>query len=238
MSCNGAAIGSHDERLGGDMKNLYEAIVVGDAQESRSVIERKLGEGVEPLALVNEAMIPAMAEVGRKFEVNEYFVPQLLRSARAMKTGMGMLRPLLVAGGTRSLGRVVIGTVAGDVHDIGKHLVAAMLEGGGFEVFDLGTSVSAEQFIAAAAKYQAQIVGLSALLTTTMYAIKTTIEAMQAAGIRQRIKVLVGGAPITRQFAQEVGADGFSNGASGAIVAAKLVLGLPATRVAGVYVKE
>jgi len=148
------------------------------------------------------------------------------------------LRPLLVANGTRALGRVVIGTVAGDVHDIGKHLVAAMLEGAGFEVFDLGTSVSAEEFILAAEKHQAQIVGLSALLTTTMYAIKTTIEAMDARGLRQRIKVLVGGAPVTREFAKEIGADGFSNGASGAIVAAKLVLGIPTTRMPGVYVKE
>jgi 5-methyltetrahydrofolate--homocysteine methyltransferase len=187
---------------------------------------------------VNEAMMPAMTEVGRRFEMNEYFVPQLLRSARAMKTAMAILRPLLVAGGTRSLGRVVIGTVAGDVHDIGKHLVAAMLEGGGFEVIDLGTSVLSGQFILAAEKYQAQIVGLSALLTTTMSAIKTTIDAMNSAGLRERIKVLVGGAPVTKQFAKEVGADGFSNGASGAIVVAKLVLGIPATRVPGIYVKE
>jgi methylmalonyl-CoA mutase cobalamin-binding domain/chain len=220
------------------VKTLYEAIVVGDAQESRLVTELKLGEGVEALTLVNEAMVPAMAEVGRRFECNNYFVPQLLRSARAMKTAMSLLRPLLVAGGTRSLGRVVIGTVAGDVHDIGKHLVAAMLEGAGFEVFDLGTSVLAEQFIVAAKEHQAQIVGLSALLTTTMNSIKTTIEAMQACGLREQIKVLVGGAPVTRQFAEEVGADGFSNGASGAIVAAKLVLGLPAMLVPGVYVKD
>lgn len=219
------------------MKALYDAIVVGQADQARSLTEQALGAGISPLTVVNESMMPAMAECGRRFETNEYFVPQLLRSARAMKTAMAILRPLLVAGGTRSLGRVVIGTVAGDMHDIGKHLVAAMLEGGGFEVIDLGTSVSAEQFILAAQKYDAQIVGLSALLTTTMSAIKTTIEAIQAAGLRERVKVLVGGAPVTQQFAREVNADGFSNGASGAIVAAKLVLGLPATRVAGVYVK-
>ena len=220
------------------MNTLYDAIVAGDAPATRSLTEQKLGKGVDPLALVNEAMMPAMAEVGRRFECNNYFVPQLLRSARAMKTAMAILRPLLVAGGTRSLGRVVIGTVAGDVHDIGKHLVAAMLEGAGFEVFDLGTSVLAEQFILAAKEHQAQIVGLSALLTTTMNSIKRTIEAMHECGLREQVKVLVGGAPVTRQFAQEVGADGFSNGASGAVVAAKIVLGIPATRIPGVYVKE
>lgn len=220
------------------MNALYDSIVVGDAQQTRTLTEQALGGGTAPLTLVNESMMPAMSEVGRRFEVNEYFVPQLLRSARAMKTAMALLRPLLVAGGTRALGRVVIGTVAGDVHDIGKHLVAAMLEGGGFEVVDLGTSVSAEQFIAAAEQHQAQIIGLSALLTSTMYVMKTTIAAMENAGVRGRFKVLVGGAPVTEQFAMEVGADGFSNGASGAVAVAKLVLGLPATRVPGVYVKE
>jgi len=238
MSSNGADPCMAHEFLTRDMKTLHDAIVVGDAVVSRTITEQKLGKGVEPLALVNEAMMPAMAEAGRRFETNEYFVPQLLRSARAMKTAMAILRPLLVAGGTRSLGRVVIGTVAGDVHDIGKHLVAAMLEGAGFEVIDLGTSVSAEQFVLAAENYQAQVVGLSALLTTTMYAIKTTIEKMHASGLRERIKVLIGGAPVTKEFAREIGADGFSNSASGAVVAAKLVLGIPATRTPGVYVKE
>jgi corrinoid protein of di/trimethylamine methyltransferase len=220
------------------MKPLYDAIVIGDAQATRLLIEQALASRTEPLDLVNEAMMPAMSEVGRRFETNDYFVPQLLRSARAMKTAMALLRPLLVAGGTRSLGRVVIGTVAGDVHDIGKHLVAAMLEGAGFEVFDLGTSISAERFISAAREHNAQIVGLSALLTTTMSSIQTTIEAMQAAGVRSQFRILVGGAPVTQKFAQEIGADGFSNGASGAVVAAKLVLGLPATRVPGIYVRQ
>jgi corrinoid protein of di/trimethylamine methyltransferase len=218
------------------MNALYNAVVAGDAQAAQALAEQALAAAVEPLTLVNRSMIPAMGEVGRRFEANEYFVPQLLRSARAMKTAMALLRPLLAAGGVRSLGRVVIGTVVGDVHDIGKHLVAAMLEGGGFEVFDLGTSVSADKFIAAATEHQAQIIGMSALLTTTMYAMKTTLDTMRIAGVREQFKVLIGGAPVTRQFAQEIGADGFSNSAAGAIVAAKLVLGIPAASVPGVHI--
>lgn len=216
-------------------KQLYDAVVNGDAQTARTLTENALATGAAPLTLVNDAMMPAMAEVGRRFDEDEYFVPELLRSARAMKTAMALLRPLLAAGDTRTPGRIVIGTVAGDVHDIGKHLVAAMLEGGGFEVIDLGNSVAPERFVAAANEHQAHIVGMSALLTTTMYAMKTTIEALRQAGVRDRVKVLIGGAPVTQQFAQEIGADGFSNSASGAVVAARLVLGLPATRTAGVF---
>jgi 5-methyltetrahydrofolate--homocysteine methyltransferase len=179
--------------------------------------------------------MPAMAEVGRRFETSEYFVPELLRSARAMKTSMALLRPLLAATQTRSEGRVVIGTVAGDVHDIGKHLVAAVLEGAGFEVIDLGHSVSTERFVAAARQHAPDIIGMSALLTTTMSGMKSTIEALEIAGLRERLKVLIGGAPVTRAFAEEIGADGFSNSATGAVVAAKMVLGLPATPAPGVY---
>ena len=216
-------------------KPLFEAVVNGDAPQACMLATKALGEGVAPLTLVDEAMMPAMAEVGRRFEQEEYFVPELLRSARAMKTAMALLRPLLAAGETKSLGRVVIGTVAGDMHDIGKHLVAAMLEGSGFEVIDLGNGVSAEKFVAAVSEHQAQIVGMSALLTTTMYAMQTTIEELQKAGVRDRVKVLIGGAPVTQQFAQEIGADGFSNSAGGAVVVAKLALNLPATRTPGVF---
>lgn len=187
------------------------------------------------MVLVNEAMMPAMAEVGRRFEQGEYFVPELLRSARAMKTLMALLRPLLSAGGTRSLGRVVIGTVAGDVHDIGKHLVSALLEGSGFEVIDLGNSVSADQFLAAVERHKPDIVGMSALLTSTMSGMQMTIEMLLQAGVRRSVKVLVGGAPVTRDFAQEIGADGFSNSATGAVAIARIVLGLPAAEVPGIY---
>lgn len=180
-------------------------------------------------------MIPAMKEAGRRFEAEDYFVPELLRSARAMKTAMALLRPLLVSSGTKSLGRVLLGTVAGDVHEIGKHLVAAMLEGGGFEIIDLGTGVTPDRYVAAAREHKPHIIGMSALLTTTMPAMKTTITALATAGLRDQIKVLVGGAPVTAQFAEEIGADGFSNNAPGAVVAAKLLLGLTATHTPGVY---
>lgn len=216
-------------------KPLFEAVVNGDAPLACMLAQQALAAGAAPLTLVDEAMMLAMAEVGRRFEEEEYFVPELLRSARAMKTAMALLRPLLAAGEAKTLGRVIIGTVNGDMHDIGKHLVAAMLEGSGFEVIDLGNSVTPEKFVAAVTEHQAQIVGMSALLTTTMYAMKTTIEALQQAGVRDRVKVLIGGAPVTQQFAQEIGADGFSNSAGGAVVAAKLVLNLPAIRTPGVF---
>jgi corrinoid protein of di/trimethylamine methyltransferase len=216
-----------------DLNSLYEAVLSGDAQTARTLTA--LAGNVAPLRLLNESLMPAMAEVGRRFEENEYFVPELLRSARAMKTAMALLRPLLASGGTQSCGRVVIGTVAGDLHDIGKHLVAAMLEGAGFEVIDLGNSVPPEKFIEAANEYRADIVGMSALLTTTMYGMKTTIDAFREAGVRDRFKVLVGGAPVTQEFAEKIGADGFSNSASGAIAVARMVMGLPANHRAGAH---
>jgi 5-methyltetrahydrofolate--homocysteine methyltransferase len=170
-------------------------------------------------------MIPAMDEVGRRFEANEYFVPELLIAARAMKGAMELLRPLLVESGAKPAGRVVIGTVRGDLHDIGKNLVAAMLEGGGFEVIDLGVDVPPEKFIAAAQEHQAQIIALSALLTTTMPGMKATLEAIAQAGMRDRIKVMIGGAPVTQRFADEIGADGFSDNASGAVRVARELVG-------------
>lgn len=219
----------------GDLNQLHDAILNGDANLARELTAQALQSGSNPLGLVDEQMIPAMNEAGRRFEAEEYFVPELLRSARAMKTAMALLRPLLVSSGTKSLGRVLLGTVAGDVHEIGKHLVAAMLEGGGFEIIDLGTGVTPDRYVAAAREHKPQIIGMSALLTTTMPAMKTTITALATAGLRDQIKVLVGGAPVTAQFAEEIGADGFSNNAPGAVVAAKLLLGLTATPTPGVY---
>jgi 5-methyltetrahydrofolate--homocysteine methyltransferase len=218
-----------------DLSLLYEAVVSGDAQTTRALTDRALTVNVAPLRLLNESLMPAMAEVGRRFEESEYFVPELLRSARAMKTAMALLRPLLASGGTKSVGRVVIGTVANDFHDIGKHLVAAMLEGAGFQVIDVGTSVSPEKFIEAAHAHRADIVGMSALLTTTMCGMKTTIEAFREAGVRDRFKILVGGAPVTQAFADKIGADGFSNSASGAVIVARMVMGLSATYRPGVH---
>jgi 5-methyltetrahydrofolate--homocysteine methyltransferase len=204
-----------------DLQPLHDAVIAGDAKATRELTEKALEAGVDPLKLVNEFMVPAMDEVGRRFECNEYFVPELLLSARAMKSALEIIRPLLVAQGAEPLARVVIGTVKGDLHDIGKNLVAAMLEGGGFEVIDLGVNVSPEQFIATVREKNAQIIAMSALLTTTMPAMRSTIEALKSAGMRDKVKVLIGGAPITQKYAEEIGADGFSENAVGAVALAK-----------------
>jgi corrinoid protein of di/trimethylamine methyltransferase len=209
-----------------DLQALSQAILTGDAGTARDLTEKALAAGVDPLVLVNEHMIPAMAEVGRRYECNEYFVPELLLSARAMKASLELIRPLLVASGREPTARVAIGTVKGDLHDIGKNLVAAMLEGGGFEVIDLGVNVAPEQFVAAVKEKHARIVAMSALLTTTMPSMKTTIEALEAAGVRRQVKVLVGGAPITQRFADEIGADGYSENAPGAVTLARRALQL------------
>jgi 5-methyltetrahydrofolate--homocysteine methyltransferase len=200
---------------------LCDAIIRGDATVARMITEQALAVGADPLALVNQFMSPAMDEVGARFERSEYFVPELLLSARAMKAGMELLRPLLAARGTEPVGRVVIGTVKGDLHDIGKNLVAALLEGGGFEVHDLGVNVSPEKFIDAVKLYDAQILGMSALLTTTMLSMKAPIKALETAGLRDSVKVIIGGAPITSDFAQQIGADGYGANAVEAVAIAK-----------------
>ena len=206
-----------------DLKQLYEAILNGNAAQAQAITQQALAEGAEPLALVNEQMVPAMNEVGRRFECSEYFVPELLISARAMKSALDLLRPLLAAQGAQPAGRVAIGTVKGDLHDIGKNLVASLLEGGGFEVIDLGVNVPPEQFIASIKDQQASIIAMSALLTTTMPAMRATIEALKQAGLRDQVKVLVGGAPITQKYAEDIGADGYSENAVGAVALAKRV---------------
>jgi 5-methyltetrahydrofolate--homocysteine methyltransferase len=204
-----------------DLKRLYEAVLNGDAKSATEITQQALADGVDPLTLVNEQMVPAMDEVGRRFEANEYFVPELLISARAMKASLELIRPLLTARGDQPAGRVAIGTVKGDLHDIGKNLVASLLEGGGFEVIDLGVNVDPAKFIDAVQSGRANIVAMSALLTTTMPAMKTTIEALKQAGVRNNVKVLIGGAPITQKYADEIGADGYSENAVGAVALAK-----------------
>jgi len=206
-----------------DLKKLHDAVLAGDAKTAKSVTEQALAEGVAPLKLVQEYMVPAMGEVGRRFECNEYFVPELLLSARAMKAALELIRPLLIASGAQPAGRVAIGTVKGDLHDIGKNLVGAMLEGGGYEVMDLGVNVTPEQFVAAVKEKGANIVAMSALLTTTMPSMRTTVDALKNAGIRDKVKILVGGAPITQRYAEEIGADGFAESAAGAVPLAKKV---------------
>ncbi len=206
-----------------DLQKLYDAILDGDAKTSAAVTNEALAEGANPVSLISDYMVPAMDEVGRRYEAEEYFVPELLLAARAMKAALEPLRPLLAAAGAEPAGRVVIGTVKGDLHDIGKNLVASMLEGGGFEVLDLGADVSPEKFIEAVKSSGANIVCLSALLTVTMPAMKKTIEALDAAGVRSQVKVFVGGAPVTAQYAQEIGADGYSETASGAVALARSI---------------
>lgn len=204
-----------------DPAQLHEAILAGNAEQARSITEHALKEGHAALGLVNQFMVPAMDEVGRRFEAQEYFVPELLLAARAMKSSLDLVRPLLAAQGAQPTGRVVIGTVKGDLHDIGKNLVAALLEGGGFEVTDLGVNVPPEKFVQAVREKKAQIVALSALLTTTMPAMKTTLDTLRASGLREQVKVLVGGAPVTAEYAAQIGADGYSDNAVGAVAAAR-----------------
>ena len=207
-----------------DLKPLREAILSGDAKTAKATTEAALAAGLEPMQLVQEYMMPAMAEVGRRFECNEYFVPELLLSARAMKGALELVRPRLAASGIKAAARVVVGTVKGDLHDIGKNLVVAMLEGGGYEVIDLGVNVSPEQFTAAVKQKNPRILAMSALLTTTMPAMKTTVEALKQAGVRDQVKILVGGAPITQKYADEIGADGYSESAAGVVGIAKRAL--------------
>lgn len=203
------------------LQELYTAVLEGNANSAKTVTQQLLDAGTDPQELLNKAMIPAMDEVGRRFETNEYFVPELLISARAMKGALELVKPLLVAGGMQPVARVAIGTVKGDLHDIGKNLVAAMLEGGGFEVVDIGVDVSPEKFIEAVKAKNASVVALSALLTTTMPAMGTVIKALEEAGVRKQVKVIIGGAPITRQYAEQIGADGYSDNANGAVAIAR-----------------
>jgi corrinoid protein of di/trimethylamine methyltransferase len=204
--------------------DLYDAILNGNAKKAHAATEAAIAAGVEPMALIQESMVPAMDEVGRLFECEEYFVPELLLAGRAMKSAMELLKPLLSAAGQRMAVRIVIGTVKGDLHDIGKNIVASMLEGSGFEVIDLGTDVSPENFVAAVEQRKPHVVCMSALLTVTMPAMKLTIDALQTAGLRTQVKVLIGGAPVTHQYAKEIGADGYSENANGAVGLVKNLL--------------
>jgi len=207
-----------------DGASLYKAVLTGDLKSAVEVTRESLSAGVDPQQLVTEQMIPAMDEVGRRFEANEYFVPELLISARAMKGALELIRPLLAERGIEPVGRVLIGTVKGDLHDIGKGLVAAMLEGGGFDVIDLGVDVAPEKFVAQAQEKSADIIAVSALLTTTMTGMKSVVNAVAEAGLKDRCKVIVGGAPVTQNFANSIGADGYSNSAAGAVALARQLM--------------
>jgi len=207
-----------------DLDQLHKAVIEGNWKAAAAATQAAVAAGVAPLTIVTGCLVPAMDEVGRLFECEEYFVPEMLLSARAMKASMEIVRPLLVATGAEPIGRVVIGTVKGDLHDIGKNLVASMLEGGGFEVIDLGADVTPERFIEAATARNADLVALSALLTVTMTSMKSTIDAFEAAGLRGKVKIMVGGAPVTQQYADAIGADGFGESAGAAVALARKLM--------------
>ena len=182
------------------LQELYQAIIDGARETAVEKTQAALDAGLGAGTILNEGMVCAMAEVGRLFEVGEYFVPEMLVSARAMQAGLNVLRPALIQAEVKAAGKVVIGTVKGDLHDIGKNLVCMMLEGASFEIIDLGTDVPPEKFVAAVQEHQPQLVGMSALLTTTMPNMAFTIEALKAAGLREQVKVMVGGAPVTERM--------------------------------------
>ena len=201
---------------------ISQAVIEGNMAETQELVQAAVAAEVPAGEILQGALIPAMGEVGRLFEEGDYFVPEMLIAARAMKAGLAIIRPLLVDSGVEPVGKVAIGTVQGDLHDIGKNLVAMILEGAGFEIYDIGTDVSPEQFIAAV-ENGVDIIGLSALLTTTMPNMVKTINAIEAAGLRDQVKIIIGGAPITQEFSDQIGADGF---APDAIQAAKLAKSL------------
>lgn len=205
------------------IKILYQSVLDGDMEAVSESVQNALDDGVSAADILQNGLIAAMDEVGRLFEEGDYFVPEMLIAARAMKAGLTIIKPLLVESGIELAGKVAIGTIKGDLHDIGKNLVAMMLEGAGFEIIDLGTDVTPEQFVAAV-QDGVDIVGLSALLTTTMPGMETTIQAIENAGLGDRVKVIIGGAPVTAEYAQQIGADGFAPDASQAVTLAKKLM--------------
>lgn len=206
------------------MENLYNAIFKGLAPVAKTSVQEALDAGKTPQEIIDGAMIPAMEAIGQEFEAGRVFVPNLLLSARAMKAALDILKPLMMADQTTTLGTVVIGTVKGDLHEIGKNLVASMLEGRGFKVINLGTDVSKERFIESARENNADIICLSALLTTTMDYMKDIVDAVRESGLN--VKIMVGGAPLTAEFAAGIGADGYSSNANEAVTVAKGLLGV------------
>jgi 5-methyltetrahydrofolate--homocysteine methyltransferase len=203
--------------LGQMQKDLYE----GNVNAVRAATEKALAEGLSAQEILNDGLIGGMDEVGRDFRAGDLFIPEVLIAARAMHAGLEVLRPILAESGVPMVGKMVIGTVSGDLHDIGKNLVAMMMEGAGFEIIDLGTDVKPEEFVAAVRNEGAVLLGMSALLTTTMPSMQTTIEALVEAGLRDKVKVMVGGAPVTASFAERIGADAYAPDAASAVDTAR-----------------
>jgi 5-methyltetrahydrofolate--homocysteine methyltransferase len=203
------------------VKKIFDGIMEGHHKDVAVQVQAAVDAGIAAEVILNDGMVSAMSEVGRLFEEGEYFVPEMLIAARAMQAGMAVLKPHLIEANVQSRGKVVAGTVKGDLHDIGKNLVCMMLEGAAFEIIDLGSDVSAEKFVETIRSTGADVVVMSALLTTTMPNMKVTIDSLKAAGLRDKVKVMVGGAPLTDQYAQEIGADGYSPDASRAVALAR-----------------
>jgi 5-methyltetrahydrofolate--homocysteine methyltransferase len=207
------------------LQNLYDAIMNGDAGSTPGLVQQALDQNLPAPQILNEGMIAAMNHVGKLFEEGEFFVPEMLIAARAMQAGLAVLKPHLAQAEVKAAGRVVAGTVKGDLHDIGKNLVCMLLEGAGFEIIDLGTDVAPEKFVQVVQEGRADVMALSALLTTTMPNMKVTIEALKAAGVRDNVKVMIGGAPVTQAYAEQIGADGYAPDASRAVALAKSLVG-------------
>ncbi len=217
-----AALSDRSEEL---IDDLYDAVFTGDRNGVVTAVTALIATGVAPDIILYDGMIPAIQEVGKQFEVGKAFVPEMLVAARAMQGGLDLIKPLLAQNNVEPLARAVIGTVKSDIHDIGKNMVAMMWEGAGFEVVDLGVNVPPQKFVDAV-QNGARLVGISALLTTTMTNIPMTIQALQDAGLREQVKIMIGGAPITAEFAQQIGADGYAADANKAVSVAKQLLGL------------
>jgi 5-methyltetrahydrofolate--homocysteine methyltransferase len=206
------------------LEELKASVIGMELERAAELTKKALDGGLDPERILKEALIPAMDAVGEEYEQGKRYIPEMLVSAEAMKSAMEILRPLLTKSRVEPMGRVVIGTVEGDLHDIGKNLVAMMLEGGGFEVHDLGTEVTADRFVEAVREYNADLVGMSALLTTTMVYMPKVIEALKEASLQDKVKVMVGGAPLTQEYADEIGADGYAPDAASAVKLAKRLL--------------
>jgi 5-methyltetrahydrofolate--homocysteine methyltransferase len=222
------ALTDHKEKTVMSLEELATAVETGKRVAAENLTRKALEEGVAPTEVLSKGLILAMSHVGEKFAQGEYFVPEMLMAAKSMKSCMEILRPHLVKADFKPLAKVVLGTVRGDLHDIGKNLVKVMLEGGGFEVVDLGVDVAPEKFVAAVKEHKPQVVGMSALLTTTMLSIGETIKALDAAGVRASVRVIIGGAAVTEEFAKETKADAYGADAYGAVLKAKELLGLSA----------
>jgi 5-methyltetrahydrofolate--homocysteine methyltransferase len=207
-----------------ELTEIYEQVIEGNAPSVQAGVQSALSQGISADVILNQALIAAMNEVGHRFEEGEFYVPEMLIAARAMQAGLALLKPYLVESGVKTAGKVAIGTVKGDLHDIGKNLVAMMLEGAGFEVQDLGVDVSPESFVKAV-RDGAQVLGMSALLTTTMNNMQSTLQALHEAGMRDLVKVIIGGAPVTVEYAHKIGADAYAPDASSAVRVVRQLVG-------------